>query len=255
MIMIRVVVLGCILAFSLPLLAAEKIIIMGAGPSTAVASLFFEHFAQTPVGQAYVFEVAPRSIKHAGGLKASGQHLFGRTGRPLTKSEKALGKEQIFLARIPLAIVVGDDVGVRQISLGQLEKIVSREIVNWQQVGGNEAEIVLAGRESTEAAFSAIKNQFDFFRRVEFDEVFQRDHQMVNFLKSTQGRHAIGFGARSSFQEHNILDVTGFSTGLSLGLVYDLKNEQHKLVKSVKAYAKSSQWHEQLLQAGFYIAK
>lgn len=255
MIIVRLGILGCLLAFSLTLSAAEKIIIMGAGPSTAVVSLFFKHFSNTPAGQAYVFEVVPRSIKHAGGLKASGQHLFGRTGRPLTQDEKALGKEQIFLARIPLAIVVGDGAGVRQISLDQLQQIYRREITNWQQVGGNDVGVILAGREPTEAAFSAIKNTFDFFKRAEFDEVFKRDHQMVNFLESPRGRFALGFGARSNFKEHNILEVTGFSVGLSLGLVYDLKNEHHSLVKSVRDYANSAHWHEQLLSADFYIPK
>ena len=38
------------------------------------------------------FEVEQRSIKHAGGIKASGKYLFGRTGRPLNTSEKQQGK-------------------------------------------------------------------------------------------------------------------------------------------------------------------
>ena len=232
-------------------LAAEKQPVMGAGPSTVVAKHFFKHLSSLPITQDYNFIVEPRSIKHAGGIRASGQYLFGRTGRPLNRKEKQNSKHDLFIARIPLSFVVGKKAGVKHIDMNQLEGIFTRKITNWKVLGGTDAGIILAGREPTEAAYSIIKRDHPFFRHVKFDKVLTRDHQLVNFIKSNQGDYAISFGAQSNFDDEYLLHVEGFKTGVSLGLVYDTKNAGHPVVKAAIEFAKTKTWHKIVIDSGF----
>lgn len=230
--------------------AGEKQPVMGAGPSTVVAHSFFRHFSLLPAAQDYEFTVESRSIKHAGGIRASGQYLFGRTGRPLNKKEKQQNKHDLFIARIPLTFVAGKKTGVKHITLKQLEDIFSRKITNWKTVGGADAGIILAGRESTEAALSLIQRDYPYFHDVEFDKVLTRDHQLVNFIQSPQGDYAIGFGARPNFDDAYMMHVDGFKTGVSLGLVYDTKNSVKPVVKSAIKFARSEDWRNLVLESG-----
>jgi len=74
--------------------------------------------------------------------------------------------------------------------------------------------------------------------------LFTKDHGVVKFLKSAEGRHAIAFGAKPNFSEHNILKVENFSSGVSVGLVYDTRNADHPIVELAKKYAASQEWQE-----------
>ena len=232
-------------------MALEKQIIMGAGPSTAVVTLFFKHFSKTATAKNYQFEVEPRSIKHAGGISASAKYLFGRTGRPLTQKEKALNKQEIIIARIPLTMVVGNQVNVKSITLEQLKNILTGKTINWKQLGGSDHRIIIVGRENTEAAFAALKKSYDFFEKVNFDRIFNRDHQVANFLKSKDGAFAISFGAASNFPDSYHLNVNGFESGLNLGLVYDTVNSDHPIVESVQTYTKSKTWKDIVQRSNF----
>lgn len=247
----RIFVCCVILFFNSNIAAHEKQLVMGAGPSTAVVTLFFEHFSKISAAKGYQFEVEQRSIKHAGGIRASENHLFGRTGRPLNQEEKAQNKREIFIASIPLTMVVGERSGVRMISLKQLENIVTGKITNWKQLGGADHKIILVGRESTEAAFKELKKSYGFFSRAGFEKIFTRDHQLVNFIKSKKGAYAISFGAASNFDSGYHLMVNGFEAGMNLGLVYDVVNSENPLVKSVKAFAESKTWRDIVRETDF----
>lgn len=231
----------------------ELQLVAGAGPSTKIATLFFTSFQTMPETSGYSFEVPPRSVKHAGGIQASDTYLFGRTGRPLNKKEKALGKDEIFLASIPLSFVAGSGAGVKRLTRQQLRDIYTGRIVTWKEIGGADHDIVLVGREKTEAALSVLRNEFPSLDEAKYDRVFKRDHQVVNYIKSEQGRYALGFGAKLNFDpEYHIL-VEDFSRGINVGLVYDLKNAEHPLIIAVKKYAGSTSWYNEVLNSGFLI--
>ncbi len=229
--------------------AAEQKII-GAGPSTKVATLFAEEFVKVPEAGDYRFVVPPRSAKHAGGIKASNDFIFGRTGRPLNAKERGMNKDEIFLARIPIAFAVGDGVGVSELSMDQIEGIFGGSITNWKQVGGSDAEVVLVGREQKEALFSVLKSKYPSFSKAKFNQVFKKDHQVVNFIKSPAGKFAIGFGAKPNFSDLSVLSVADFSVGVSVGLVFDNKNADDPLVGAAKKFAASPEWHAKLAALG-----
>ena len=244
-----------LLGLFMPLTSFAKEVqpVMGAGPSMAVTTLFFKHFSKTPAAEGYSFVVEQRSIKHKGGIKASSEYLFGRTGRPLNELEKQDNKHELFLAANPLAIVVGEGAAVKRISKQQLIDIFSGRVTSWRAVGGVDKPIELVGREASEAAFGVLKRDYPFFANVTFDRIFFRDHHVINYLKSEMGRYAISFGAKGNFSEKYILEVEGFSSVVKLGLVYDDKNKHHPVVKAAKEYAKSEEWYDILRKSGFLI--
>ena len=234
--------------------AAEKQVVAGAGPSTKIVQLFFEEFSALPDSNGYDFKIPPKSAKHAGGIRCSSNYVFGRTGRPLNAKEKAMNKEEIFLAQIPVAMAVGSGVGVDRLDMDQLEKIFTGQYKNWNQVGGPDVEILVVGREPTEALFSILKSRYSFFEDAKFSKVFKKDDHIVNFLKTSKGKYAISFGAAPNFEGVDglqMVSVDGLAVGVSVGLVYDSSNSHHPLVQSVSKYAGSASWHETIMAAGF----
>lgn len=227
-----------------PALCVEKQFIAGAGPSTKVVELFVKEFSGLPAAKGYTFEVPPKSSKHAGGIQATDYYVFGRTGRPLNAKEKALNKGEIFLARIPIAFVVGSNAGVSTLNVAQVEDIFAKKIDNWKMVGGADHKILTIGREQTEALFTVLKRNNPAFNNVKFDKVLNRDHHVVSFIQFSQGDYAIAFGAKPNFDAKalTVLDVGDFSVGVEVGLVYDMKNKGHELVKAVKDFVKSPVW-------------
>jgi len=236
--------------------AAEQQVIAGAGPSTKVVELFFDNFARQPAAQGYTFVVPPISTKHAGGIASTQKELFGRTGRPLNDAERARGVEEIFLARVPIALAVGTNNPVTNLSLSDIEAIFTGKIGNWKELGGPDAQIVTVGREPSEALFTELKEQFPFFKEACFDVVLKKDHDVVSFLHSPAGNLAIAFGAEPNFADLKILEVKeGFEAGVRLGLVYATANAGHPLVAAVKSYANSPEWRKLVRRAQMLPAR
>lgn len=246
-----------ILLMASPALSAGNQVISGAGPSTKLVELFVKKFSRQPGAKGYSFEVPPKSTKHAGGIKNSDDYLFGRTGRPLNAREKALNKDEIFIARLPIVFVTGAKAGVRKLSLDQVQDMFTGKIDNWKAVGGPDHEILTIGREPTEALFVVLKANYPVFNNAKFDMLLKKDHLVVEFLMQPQGEYAIAFGAEPNFWKKKIkfLKVKGLSAGVEVGLVYDKKNEEHELVKAVIAYAKSKEWRDFVWSLGYLPPK
>lgn len=232
--------------------ATEKQVVAGAGPSTKIVQSFFAEFSTQPEAQGLSFVIPPKSTKHAGGIKCSDYNLFGRTGRPLNTKEKQMNKGEIFLARVPIAFVIGEGAGVKTLSITDLENIYTKKITNWKDLGGADATIVLVGREPTEALFMELKAAYGFFKGAEFDQKFNKDNHIVNFMQAPQSQYALAFGAKPNFTELNIVKVDNFSTGARLGLVYDLKNKDNVVIKAAAKFAKSSEWESTVVKMGMF---
>ena len=225
--------------------------VFGAGPSTVIVTEFFQLFEQTEAAEGYHFTVPPKSVKHAGGIRASTEYLFGRTGRPLSDTEKEQGKHDLFLGRVPTGFVVGENVSIEEISLEDLDRILRKKISNWSEIGGPDVPIVLAGREKTEAVLMAMAPEIPALLEAEFDWEFNRDHALVNFISSPAGANAIGFGALANFKGLNILSIKDHSFGVPLGLVVDNSHADHPVVAAARNFAQSSLWKETLPKIGF----
>ena len=73
---------------------------------------------------------------------------IGLSSRALKDEEKAAGLTETILAYDGIAIIVNPANPVSDLSLEQISAIYTGQITNWNQVGGNDAAIVLIGREA-----------------------------------------------------------------------------------------------------------
>ena len=73
---------------------------------------------------------------------------IGLSSRALKDEEKASGLVETVVAYDGIAIIVHPDNPVADLSVETIGKIYTGEITNWKDVGGNDAEIVVIGREA-----------------------------------------------------------------------------------------------------------
>ncbi len=95
---------------------------------------------------------------------SEGRCDIGLSSRALKDDEKSQGLVETTLALDGIAIIVNNDNPVEDLSLDDIAKIYTGEITNWSEVGGNDAEIVLIGREAgsgTRDGFESITETSD----------------------------------------------------------------------------------------------
>ena len=194
--------------------------------------------------------VPPKSIKHAGGIRSTEKNIFGRTGRPLTEEETSQGVEEIFLAKMPIAFVTGPGAGVDSLTLEQVCDIFTGRSLNWSDVGGSDNTITVVTREPTEALFQTLKKDVPCMNDiVETKYILKKDNHVVDMLsKSEDGRFAIAFGAARNFTDR--LTVSGFTSGVNLGLVYQTSKAGDPLVQAAIETARSDEWIAALKEMG-----
>ena len=79
---------------------------------------------------------------------SEGRCDIGLSSRALKDDEKASGLKETVLALDGIAIIVNPENKVSDLTLEQIAKIYTGQITNWKEVGGDNAEIVLIGREA-----------------------------------------------------------------------------------------------------------
>lgn len=79
---------------------------------------------------------------------SEGRCDIGLSSRSLEDEEKEQGLTETILAYDGISIIVNNDNPVSDLSVDDIAKIYKGEITNWSEVGGNDAEIVLIGREA-----------------------------------------------------------------------------------------------------------
>lgn len=84
------------------------------------------------------------------GIKAvqEGRCDIGLSSRLLKEEEKAAGLTETVLAYDGIALIVHPENPVSDLTLEDIQKIFTRQISNWAEMGGADAEIVLIGREA-----------------------------------------------------------------------------------------------------------
>ncbi len=100
------------------------------------------------------------------GIKAvqEGRCDIGLSSRALKDSETEAGLKGTVLAYDGIGIIVNPSNPVNDLTLETIAKIYTGEITNWSEVGGNDAEIVLIGREAgsgTRDGFESITGTAD----------------------------------------------------------------------------------------------
>ncbi len=95
---------------------------------------------------------------------SEGRCDIGLSSRDLKEEEIAKGLNGTVLAYDGIAVIVNKENPVSDLTVEQIAKIYTGEITNWSEVGGNDAEIVLIGREAnsgTRDGFESITGTAD----------------------------------------------------------------------------------------------
>ena len=105
-----------------------------------------ESFINSNSGTSYTYN----PTGSGSGIKAvsEGTCDIGLSSRNLKDDEKASGLTGTVLALDGIAVIVNPNNLVSDLSVEQIASIYKGEITNWKDVGGNDAEIVLIGREA-----------------------------------------------------------------------------------------------------------
>ena len=105
-----------------------------------------ESFINSNSGTSYTYN----PTGSGSGIKAvsEGTCDIGLSSRNLKDDEKASGLTGTILALDGIAVIANPNNPVSDLSVEQIASIYKGEITNWKDVGGNDAEIVLIGREA-----------------------------------------------------------------------------------------------------------
>lgn len=141
------------------------------------------------------------------GIKAveEGRCDIGLSSRDLKDEEKVAGLEGTVLAYDGIAIIVNPENPVKDLSLEQIAKIYKGEITNWSEVGGNDGEIVLIGRE----AGSGTRDGFESITETEEACKYRQELTSTGDVITTvsQNPGAIGYASVASVKD-SVIAVT-----------------------------------------------
>lgn len=132
---------------------------------------------------------------------------IGLASRALDADEEAQGLVGTTLALDGIAIIVHGDNPVGDLTLEQIAQIYTGQITNWSQVGGNDAEIALMGREDgsgTRDGFESITETED---QCDYDQELTSTGAVIEAVRSNP--QAIGYASLSAVEgEEGIVAIT-----------------------------------------------
>ena len=133
---------------------------------------------------------------------------IGLSSRALKDEEKSAGLKETVLAYDGIAIIVHPDNPVSDLSVEQIAKLYTGEITNWKDVGGNDAEVVLIGREAasgTRDGFESITGTKD---KCQYRQELTSTGDVITAV--SQNPDAIGYASLASIKDNvKALNVDG----------------------------------------------
>ena len=128
--------------------------------------------------------------------------------RALKDEEKAAGLQETVLAYDGIAIIVHPDNPVSDLTLEQIAQLYTGEITNWKDVGGNDAQVVLIGREAasgTRDGFESITGTKD---KCQYRQELTSTGDVITTV--SQNPDAIGYASLASIKDSvKALNVDG----------------------------------------------
>ena len=135
------------------------------------------------------------------GIKAvqEGRCDIGLSSRDLKDEEKAAGLSGNILAYDGIAIIVNPENPVNDLSLETIAKIYTGEITNWSEVGGNDVEIVLIGREAGSGTRDGFESITDTEDACKYRQELTSTGDVITTVAQNPG--AIGYASVASVQD------------------------------------------------------
>ncbi len=144
------------------------------------------------------------------GIKAvaAGTCDIGLSSRDLKDEEKAQGLTATVLAYDGIAIIVNPENPINDLDVETIAKIYTGEIANWSEIGGNDGEIVLVGRE----AGSGTRDGFESITGTEDNCKYRQELTSTGDVITTVAGNpaAIGYASVASVKDNvKMLTVSG----------------------------------------------
>ena len=124
---------------------------------------------------------------------------IGLSSRNLKDEEAASGLKATVLALDGIAVIVNPENPVGELSLDEIAKIYTGEITNWSEVGGEDGEIVLIGREAgsgTRGGFEEITETVD---KCQYRQELSSTGDVITAVAQNPG--AIGYASLASVKD------------------------------------------------------
>ena len=127
---------------------------------------------------------------------SEGRCDIGLSSRALKDDEKASGLVETVVALDGIAIVVNPENPVSDLNIDTIAKIYTGEITNWKDVGGNDAEIVLIGREAGSGTRDGFESITDTKDACQYRQELTSTGDVINTV--SQNPDAIGYASPSA---------------------------------------------------------
>lgn len=127
---------------------------------------------------------------------SEGRCDIGLSSRALKDDEKASGLIETVVALDGIAIVVNPENPVSDLDIDTIAKIYTGEITNWKDVGGNDAEIVLIGREAGSGTRDGFESITDTKDACQYRQELTSTGDVINTV--SQNPDAIGYASLSA---------------------------------------------------------
>ena len=124
---------------------------------------------------------------------------IGLSSRDLKEEEIAVGLEATVLAYDGIAVIVNPENPVTDLDLETIAKLYTGEITNWKDVGGNDASVVLIGRE----AGSGTRDGFESITKTEEKCRYRQELTSTGNVPTAvaQNPDAIGYASLASLKD------------------------------------------------------
>lgn len=135
------------------------------------------------------------------GIKAvmEGRCDIGLSSRELKDEEKSSGLTGTVLAYDGIAIIVNPNNPVKDLSLEDVAKIYKGEITNWSEIGGDDAEIVLIGREAESGTRDGFESITDTEDKCKYRQELTSTGDVITTVSQNPG--AIGYASVASVKD------------------------------------------------------
>ena len=124
---------------------------------------------------------------------------IGLASRNLKDEEKSKGLEGTVLAYDGIAVIVNPKNSVSDLDVETIAKIYTGEIKNWKEIGGNDAEIVLIGREAGSGTRDGFEDITDTKDKCKYRQELTSAGDVITTVSSNPG--AIGYASLASIKD------------------------------------------------------
>ena len=133
---------------------------------------------------------------------------IGLSSRALKDEEKAAGLKETILAYDGIAIIVHPDNPVSDLTIEQIAQLYTGEITNWKDVGGNDAQVVLIGREAASGTRDGFESITGTKEKCQYRQELTSTGDVITAV--SQNPDAIGYASLVSIKDSvKALNVDG----------------------------------------------